>query len=1140
MKKNRLGVFPFKENIHKIIRVMKLVSFFLLAGFLHVTANSYSQTANIKLSMQDMSLYDVLNEIQKQTEFIFFYSSEDIQEIRVAKVELKKASLEETLDICLNGTDLSYDIVHKSVILKKQEKSDVIKSSQQEKSVKGKVTDSEGKPLPGVTITVIGTTRGVITDIDGTYSIEANPTDKLVYTFIGMESQIIDIGNKKKIDVVLNEKTEELEDVTVVAFGKQKKASVVASIESVKAKDLRVPSSNLTTALAGRVPGVISYQRSGEPGQDNAEFFVRGVTSFGYAQSPLILLDGFEVSSSDLASVEPDNIEQFVILKDATAAALYGSKGANGVISVTTKQGVEGSPKVSFRHESRISMPTQIPKTVDGITYMNLYNQAQFNDNPLLSPYYSAQKMLNTEKGLNPYAYPNVDWYKEMFEDYTYNQHYTMNVSGGGKVVRYYLAATYDKETGILKDNRLNNFKNNIDIDRFNLLAKVNIDLTKTTKFEINMNSVFENYTGPARNATTIFNDVMDGNPVEFPKYYTPTEEFNNVRQTLFGINSSNDMVNPYAKMVSGYRDGFNNAVTSQFLVLQQLNMVTKGLTARAKASIRTNDDYKISRTYAPYYYSLKEYNELTDTYAIQEISKGDETLGNPSITQMVTSKFYGEIGFDYSRTFNDKHEFGAVLLYTQEETKNMAKKSNTTGTIQLTLPSRNQGVRSRVNYAYDSRYMIEASLTYNGSEKFDQAHRWGLFPAMGVGYMVSNEKFWEPFSSIMPKLKFKYSYGKVGNDDIASADARFFFLSDITTAASGYRWGEDFTNDYGSFSINRYANPEIAWEVAVKQNLGVEFNLFNIVNLQAEYFKERREKIYQARAYLPATLGLSSSVYGNVGEAASKGIDGSVDINHTFKNNVWITGRFNFTYATSKIIENEEPEYKYSYLSKKGYPIKQAWGYIAERLFIDQPDVDNSPAQELGGTVQAGDIKYKDINGDGVVNSNDRVAIGYPTTPEINYGFGLSAGYKAFDISCFFQGQSRTSFFIDPSDIAPFVNHRNALDYIAQDHWSPNNPVANAFWPRLTAANNDNNYEKYSTWWLRNGRLLRLKTLEVGYSLPSQMVKSLHLKTCRIYFSGSNLFCLSKFDLWDPEMGDNGLGYPLQQVYNIGLNITF
>lgn len=1012
--------------------------------------------------------------------------------------------------------------------------SDVMSPMQQNK-VTGIVLDDAGSPLPGATIQIEKSTRGVSTDMDGSFEINASPADKLVISYLSFDTQIIAVGKQTRIIVKLVPKANELQDVTVVAFGKQKKGSVVSSIETIEPKELKVPSSNLTTALAGRLAGVIAYQRSGEPGKDNAEFFVRGVTTFGYAKSPLILLDGFEVSANDLARVEPDNIAQFSVLKDATAAALYGSKGANGVILVTTKQGKEGKPVISFRHESRISAPTQIPEVTDGVNYMKLYNQAQFNDNPLLPPYYSAQKIQNTINNVNPYAYPNMDWYDELFKKFTYNQHYTLNVSGGSQSIRYYLAASYDKDTGILKNEKQNNFKNNINIDRFNVMAKVNIDLTKTTQFEVNMNSVFENYTGPVADATDIFNNVMAGNPVEFPKYYMPDAQHAYTKHILFGTNPRNSLINPYAEMVKGYKDGFSSSIISQFSFDQKLDFLTKGLAFRAKVSIKTDSSHDSKRWYDPYKYNIKSYDELSDEYKLSQIAQGSETLGNPNNTRTANSHFYIETGFNYNNVFNDAHEIGAVVIYTQEENKNTAAE----GSIQLTLPSRNQGIRSRVNYAYKSRYMAEASLTYNGSEKFDKYHRWGVFPALGLGYMISNESFWTPMQKVIDKFKIRYSYGLVGNDNIAAPQDRFFFLSDIGDGG-GYTWGSDFLTSYPGVSIKRYANPEITWEIAHKHDIGIEMNLFNMFDIQLDYFSEQRESIYQERKHLPATMGLTSAIFGNVGKVNSSGWDGSVDLNHMINKDVWITGRFNFTYAKNEIIENEEPAYKDQYLSQKGYSVNQAWGYIAERLFIDEADVANSPSQELGTKVQAGDIKYKDINRDGKVDTNDRVAIGYPTVPEFSYGFGLSAGYKTWDLSFFFQGQGRSSFFINPSKIAPFMNYRNALSYIAEDHWSPNNPVSHAFWPRLTTAENKNNYETNSTWWLRNGRLLRLKSMEIGYSLPQRVIRKTALSSLRVYVSGMNLLNFSSFDLWDPEMGDNGLGYPLQRVYNLGINLTF
>ena len=1020
---------------------------------------------------------------------------------------------------------------------------------QTRREISGIVTDSEGQPLPGVTVQVIGRQGGVITDMDGHYTIQAATGEELRLQFLGMRTLEVTVGSGNTLNMVMYEDAELLDEVTITAFAVQRKESVVSSIETINPRELRVPSSNLTTSLAGRLAGVISYQRSGEPGNDNAQFFVRGVTTFGYASSPLILLDGFEVSSTDLARVDPDNIEQFAVLKDATAAALYGSKGANGVIMVTTKRGVAGKPRISFRADARVSMPTKVLETVDGVEYMRLYNEAQFNDNPLLPPYYSAQKIQNTIDGLNEYAYPNLDWYDIMFKPSTINQHYNMNISGGGQVVRYYLSVSYDKDTGILRDNSLNNFKNNIDIDRFNILANITMDLTPTTKMDINMNSLFENFTGPLDNTNDIFASVVATNPVEFPKFYLPDEKTQYVKHTLFGSDATGNMVNPYARMVRGYKDGSMGRITSQFSLDQDMGAVLEGLMARAKVSIKNDNRYENSRSYDPYLYNIKSYDEFTNEYVLQQVHQGTDALGNPAITRDGEFRLYMEGGLTYSNTLNDIHDLSGLIIYTQEELKNTGIWRDEDKTIQRTLPQRNQGIRSRINYGLMQKYLAEVSLTYTGSEKFDKSHRWGLFPALGLGYIVSNEDFWAPLENIMPNFKLKYSWGMVGNDQIAGPQDRFFFLSDINTGGGGYRWGRDFNSNYGGFNINRYANPQITWEIAKKQNIGVEVDFFKnrAVKLIVEYFKENRSQIYQARANLPATMGLTSNVYGNVGEVKSGGFDGSIDLNHSFNRDAWITGRFNFTYATNEFVENEEPEYRWSYLSNIGWPINTWKGFIAERLFIDEADVKNSPVQELGSVPQAGDIKYKDINGDGRVNDDDQVHIGYPTVPEITYGFGISAGYKNFDISTFFQGQGRVSFFIDPNakrdnpdrfGIAPFSGHRGALKIIAEDHWNPNNPVSHAFWPRLSASINQNNSRQNSTWWMRNGRFLRLKTLEVGYTLPKDWTGPAGM--IRVYFTGQNLFTLSDFKLWDPEMAGNGMAYPLQRVYNVGLNVTF
>jgi len=1021
--------------------------------------------------------------------------------------------------------------------------------AQNDVKVSGIVVDDKGEPLIGATIQVRNETRGQIVGNDGKFEITVKPSDELIVSFLGYENQTLQVGDKRDFVVVMVSKDSELEEVVVAAFGKQKKSSVVSSIETIGAKDLRMPSSNLTAALAGRAAGLVALQKSGEPGRDNATFFIRGVTTFGYATSPLIILDGFEVSTSTLARVDPDNIENFSILKDATAAALYGSKGANGVIEVTTKKGREGRVKLMFRHESRISMPTQLPEFVDGVEYMKLYNEAEYTDNPNIgASYYSPQKIENTRRGLNPYAFPDIDWYHEMFNEAAYNQYYTMNLSGGGKAVNYYAAVSYTNESGLLKDLSINKYKNNIRLNRYNVLSNIDFKLTNTTKLMLNMSSLYEKTNGPGINPITsgngagfeIFRSVVNGNPVDFPITYQPDEFTRNLGHPLFGNSDGFVRSNPYASMVSGYCDGFNFNITSQFTLEQDLKAIMKGLSMKTKFSINNSGQYASVRSITPYYYTMKNYNETTGTYTLKEVQTGDDIISEPTVDRTANSHNYLESGIYYLRTF-DKHDISAVVIYTQEEKRNTGSVGSST-TLETTLPSRNQAIRARVTYGYDNCYLFEASLTRQGSEKFYGSNKWGTFPAVAAGYTISNEDFWEPVRKAFSKMKLKASYGIVGNDNITSDAQRFFFLSRIDRVGWGYIWGENFNNGYNMYDITRYPNPDITWELAYKQNYGIELGVFNeSIVIQLDRFKEKRTDIYMQREGLPASMGLTASISGNSGKAESKGWDGSVDIKHNFNKDFWMTGRFNFTYSTNKILKIDEKQYKDAYLSRVGLDMDQVHGYIAERLFIDQPDIDNSPLQQIGtGIIRPGDIKYKDINSDGVVDENDRVPLGLSRTPGINYGFGISTGYKNFDFSCFFQGIANVSFYMAVSDFAPFYNYRNALKFVAEDHWSPNNPVAQAQFPRLTTSYNNNNYYQYSTWWMRNGALLRLKTLEIGYTIPVETTKKIKAETLRFYLSGQNLFCIKSFDLWDPEMGSSGLGYPLQRVYSIGLNMNF
>ena len=1003
-------------------------------------------------------------------------------------------------------------------------------------TITGVVTDFEKEPLPGVTIKVQGReAHGTITDVNGQFSLpDVAANEKLEISYVGMKTQVVEVRGRTLINIELEEDTEMLEEVQVVAFGKQKKSDVIGAVTTINPSELKVPSSNLTQSMAGRLSGLISYQRSGEPGRDNADFFIRGVTTFGYSKSPLILLDGFEISANEMARIDPNNIASFSIMKDATSTALYGARGANGVILITTKEGREGTMKISFRHESSISMPTQIPEVADGVTYMQLYNEAFFNDNPMLPPYYSAQKINGTINNINPNVYPDVDWYDELFTNQVYNQRYNLNINGGGKVAQYFLSASYNKDNGILEVDKRNNFNSNISIDRYNLTTNINLNLTPTTKASFKMNGVFERYNGPIQSGNDIFNNVMNGNPVDFPKFYEPDQANLYTKHILFG-RRFNGGVNPYAQMVTGYRDDFSNTILAMFQVEQDLSFVTPGLSARASANIRTYGNHGSSRSYSPYYYEIKEYDLINDLYTLNNIAAGTESLGDPATYRNSNSRTYFEAAVNYSKSI-DIHEMSSMLVFTQSEELNTILGN----TIEQTLPRRNVGLAGRFTYNHDQRYMAELNFGYNGSERFSRNNQFGFFPSFGLGYMLSNEKYWSTLADLFPKAKMKFTYGLVGNDAIGAPTDRFFYLSRISSGG-GYRFGDTFFNNYPGYSIDRYSNFNITWEEALKSDLGLELNILGFADLMIDYFTEHRKKIYMVRVDMPSEIGLSANNAGNIGEVKSHGIDASIDVNHFInqRTNTWIQGRANFTYATNEVLVYSEPYYKYPYLSRIGSPVDQQWGYVAGGIFFDEEEINNYPRQSFGVAPKVGDIRYIDVNRDGQIDTNDRVPIGTPTVPEILYGFGMSFGHKAFDLSFFFQGSAKSSFFINPPSIQPFIGNRNILKVISDDYWSKDNPNPNAFWPRLSTGHVDNNIQ-LSNWWLRNGDFLRLKNLELGFSMNNKILNAMKVEQLRFFVNGSNLFVLSDFKLWDPEMGTNGLGYPIQRTFNAGLQLDF
>lgn len=1113
-----------------------------LCGNMGISHASQQDGKEITLSVKNKPVGTVLKMIEKSYKYVFFYNTADFDKNRVVSIDVKDANLETVLGKLLEGTDNSFQINGRQVYIVKKT---ATKQAQPEQGkgtgkVSGKVVDEQGLPVPNAAILVKGTSRGIITDLDGNFTIEGiKPGTVLVVSSLGMQDYEFTADNQDEIRISMRPVQNELEEVTVVAFGKQKKESVIGAITTINPQELKVPSSNLTTALAGNMAGIIAYQRSGEPGQDNADFFVRGITTFGSNTNPLILIDNIELTSTDLARLQPDDIASFSIMKDATATALYGARGANGVILVTTKRGSEGPAKVFLRLENSISAPTQEVELADPITYMTLHNEAVLTRNPLGELPYSKDKIENT---LNPnipngnIIYPYNDWYKMLFRDYATSQRANLSVTGGGKVAQYYVSAALTKDNGILNVDKRNSFNNNIDFRNYTIRANVDINLTKTSRLSVRLTGNFDDYTGPLNGGSAVYNLVIHSNPVLFPAYYPADKDHSYVQHIMFGNYGEGGYINPYAEMVRGYQDRDRSQMLAAMEFNQDLKFITEGLSLMTMFNISRLASFTINRTYNPFWYTLKSYDSLTGDYQIERINdNGTEYLDYHPSGNTVSSTMYTETRLNYARKFK-RHNVSALLVFTTRELLN-ANQPN----LQLSLPSRNVGLAGRATYSYDSRYFAEFNFGYNGSERFYVNHRWGFFPSAGGAWLISNEKFWKPLKPIVSNLKFRYSYGLVGNDQIGSSSDRFFYLSQVNMndAARGTRFGENLDKGGNGISISRYANENITWEVSTKQNYAVEIGLFDKMNIVAEYFTEQRKNILMSRSSIPSTMGLQATPKANIGEASGRGLDLQMDYQQTWSNNVWTSVRANFTYATSRYGVYEEPDYKEHYRSHEGYSIYQNRGYIAERLFMDDEEAANAPSQDFGSVYGGGDIKYTDINKDGKITNADKVPIGNPTTPEIVYGFGLSMGYKGFDISAFFQGMGNESFWINARSTAPFQDNTQLLKAYADSHWSEDNQDLYALWPRLSPTINLNNTQT-STWFMRDGSFLRLKQVELGYTLRGKWQKAIHLNQCRFYISGTNLLCWSKFKLWDPEMAGNGLGYPIQRVVNLGINVTF
>lgn len=1117
-------------------KYLLLFVFCFLVAALQAKSPVYGQAKTFTVSLKNVTLKEVISYVEKNSQYVFFFKPEVINQSTQISVSLKNATVKQLLDKVSEQANIVYEMKERQIVLKEKKVSEQ-SVSQKKRLLQGLVKDEQGNPIIGASIQLKNTGTGVITDLDGLFQIQV--TDKnsvIVISYIGYVTQEISVGDRSSITVQLKEDTKSLEEVVVTAFGAtQKKETMVGSIQQVRPAELKVPSSSLSTSFAGRMAGVIAIQRSGQPGADGADFWIRGKSTFGDATGVLIVLDGVEISSSDLNALDPEVIESFSILKDATATAMYGTRGANGVMIVTTKSGQDLlKPIINFRLETSMSQLTSVPEMVGGVDYMKLYNEA-LTTRGITTGLYDDTKIRATEQGLNPLVYPNVDWYNEMFNKNAFAQRFNFNIRGGKKAVTYFMSASVKHDAGNLKSLSKDYFSynNNINVMRYDFVNNLSIKATNTTKISLGLNVSLRDWKGPSAGVDGIFSMSREASPVDFPIVY-PARNDKEI-YTLWGGMSggiyNNGYRNPVAEYVVGYKKQFASTVNANIRLDQDLKMVTKGLKLHVLASFKNWSKTETTRKAGYNQFEIDQYNEATGEYTLSRVGNEQKTALNTEGAATGDRRIFIQAYLDYKRKFG-VHDVNAMLLYNQDQLDN-----NKPDNLLSSLPRRKQGIAARLSYAYDDRYLAEVNFGYNGSENFAKNNRFGFFPSIALGYNISQEKFWEPISNVISHFKLRGSYGLVGNDGI---NERYAYLEDIVLSSDKWKYttGVNQNVNLQGPVWNRYYNPNLTWEVGKKLNVGFDMQLFHQVNLNFDVFKEIRSKIYMQKVNtLPDFIGTGETkIYENSGKMKNVGFDIALDYNKQITKDFFLSFKGTLTYAHNTILERDEPPFQlYPNLSSVGYSRGQHLVYVADGLFRDQADVDSHAEQTLGYIPQPGDIKYvdqPDANGncDGIINTNDRVYMGYPEDPEIVYGFGPSMKCKNWDFSFFFQGAARTSILM--SGFHPFGKNatRGVMKFIADDYWSESNPNPNAAYPRLTRDTNANNTVN-SSYWLRNGAFLKLKNAEIGYTF----------KMFRAYLNGSNLLTFSPFEHWDPEMGGgSGMKYPTQRVFNIGIQFTF
>ncbi len=1116
----------------------RLKLFFAINVFFMIPTSSFGETVItwdsksdlFTVQSEDATVKDVLDYIEKHSNYLFIYS-ESVQKTLLNKVSISVSNrkIDNILNELFVKTGLEYKMSGRQITISVPQIPKAQQNVNKGVKVTGNVTDEAGEPLIGVTVFLKNdSTVHAITDINGTYhiAVPSNRKSVLSFRYIGFVPKDEVVDNRKILNIVMLEDVGQLDEVVVVAYGAQKKESVVGSITTVEPAKLKVSTTrSLSNNLAGVVTGIIGVQRSGEPGYDNSSFWIRGISTFQTAgQTPLVLVDGIERS---LDNIDPEEIESFSVLKDAAASAVYGVRGANGVILINTKRGAVGKPRVVVKSEFAFTQPVKLPKYIGAADYMQLLDDVLVDTGQ--SPIYT-DRIAKTRAGYDPDLYPDVDWIDAISKDYASNQRVTLDISGGTEVLRYSFVAAVYNEHGILERDKKQEWDPSLKLQRYNVRSNVDLKLSPTTQLRFNIGGYLQDRNSTTKSVSTIFNNAFRAVPFQFPIQYSTgeiaaTEEYN---------------VWSWATQ-HGYQRTSASKIETLFSLEQDLKFVTSGLKVKGTFSFDRYSTGTVVRSKSPDYYNAASGRNEEGELILSIKENGTNFLGHSPSGSYGNKSLYMEAAMYYDRVFAQKHAVSGMLLYNRRHYDDGDK-----------LPYRTQGVAGRASYTYGGKYVAEFNFGYNGSENFAKGKRYGFFPSGAIGWIISEEAFMQPIRNTISKLKIRASYGQVGNSNLGGR--RFAYLSTIQddwNTLGQYNWGVEGGYSRVGMAEGEFAVPDLTWEIVNKANIGLELGLFKgMVDLQLELFDERRHNIFMERSSIPATAGFIKQPWSNFGKVTNRGAEATLNVNKQINKDWFVSLMGTFTYAHNKVTEWDEPKAVIgTNRAKTGHSFDQRFGYVADRLFTedDFDDVatgklkEGIATQSFAATVRPGDVKYVDVNKDGAIDTYDKTAIGGPLTPEIVYGFGLNMRWKDLDFGVLFQGLGRTWNTLS-GNIIPASNKGTTYNIFTnyEDRWTAENPSQHVFYPRLDYGTNSNN-SQVSTWWLRNMSFMRLKNIELGYSFPKRWMQDIRLSGARLFVRGTNLLTFSDFKLWDPELSSTtGAAYPAMKSLSAGFEIRF